>query len=515
MDAYFFGGLLRAAQSLLQSAPFLVCGLLVAGVYRRLLGHDNVRRLYGEGTWHSHIQAWAIGMILPIDSLGTIPVMREMRRAGLSGGTILAFGLTEPLFSPLSLLYGLTLSEPTAILAFAACSLVVVTGVGLIFDRVFPNTSHAEPSLPPAVPGIKRLASVIFAGAREAAGGSAAFIGIGLVGVMLLSFALPPGSLQGSVGADNVFAPVLMAVIAVPAYATPMTAMSQLGMMFQHGNSVGAAFTLLVLGAGMTLGTLAWAWKAYGLVRTLGLLTILLGITLGLSYGVERPLYPKDIEPANHTHAFDIYCRPYQVGAVDVAGQAWKTLRENTQLHEKFGSMILAGYLLIGLVLRVGGGNGKLERWTETDSRAPQASTEVGSAHWTEMKVPPVALGATVIAVLVAVSVVGCYAYYPSPDEVFEELRIAQGEALSGSLSGDLDHAEYWLPRYADWVRKLQVGAFLRQGKLSEHRRLKAKLLLDRLELLEHELAHHDPAELRELIALIQRTHRRLREAYS
>jgi hypothetical protein len=32
------------------------------------------------------------------------------------------------------------------------------------------------------------------------------------------------------------------------------------------------------------------------------------------SYGIERPLYPTDIEPANHTHAFDIFCQPFSPG---------------------------------------------------------------------------------------------------------------------------------------------------------------------------------------------------------
>ena len=30
-------------------------------------------------------QAWAVGMLLPVDSLGVIPIVQEMRRAGLFG----------------------------------------------------------------------------------------------------------------------------------------------------------------------------------------------------------------------------------------------------------------------------------------------------------------------------------------------------------------------------------------------------------------------------------------------
>ena len=45
-----------------------------------------------------------------------------------------------------------------------------------------------------------------------------------------------------------------MAGVAIPAYVTPLVAMSQLGSMFQHANSVGAASVLLTLAPGSTWG---------------------------------------------------------------------------------------------------------------------------------------------------------------------------------------------------------------------------------------------------------------------
>ena len=47
-------------------------------------------------------------MLMPVCSLGVIPIAREMRRSDLRGGD-LAFAMTAPLFNPLSMLYGLTL----------------------------------------------------------------------------------------------------------------------------------------------------------------------------------------------------------------------------------------------------------------------------------------------------------------------------------------------------------------------------------------------------------------------
>ncbi len=135
------GFCVRALTSLVQAAPFILAGFATAAVLSRFFGYDGTRKLFGEGTRSALFRAWVIGMLLPVCSLGAIPVIREMRRAGIRGGTIMAFAMSGPLFNPLSLLYGLTLSEPIAIISFAACSLVIVTVVGVIWDWLFPNSA--------------------------------------------------------------------------------------------------------------------------------------------------------------------------------------------------------------------------------------------------------------------------------------------------------------------------------------------------------------------------------------
>ena len=118
-EMMFWGFAVRFVTSLIQASPFILAGFVTAAVLRRFFGYENTRKLFGEGTRSALFRAWLIGMLLPVCSLGAIPVIREMRRAGISGGTILAFAMSGPLFNPLSLLYGLTLSEPIAIISFA------------------------------------------------------------------------------------------------------------------------------------------------------------------------------------------------------------------------------------------------------------------------------------------------------------------------------------------------------------------------------------------------------------
>jgi uncharacterized membrane protein YraQ (UPF0718 family) len=508
-QAIFWGAVLRFAQAVIQATPTILVGLVVAGIFRRLLGHENTRRLFGTGTWRELPQAWCLGMLLPVCSLGVIPIARELRRARISGGAILAFAMTAPLFNPLSMLYGLTLSEPFVILSFAFCTVLVVTIVGLIWNRLFPDTVIEEPSPPPVAYGLRRMAAIVVLAAREIVGPSLGFILIGLLGVVLLSVVLPRGSLQATMEHTNPYAPVAMTLVAIPAYTTPLAAMSQLGSMFQHANSVGAAFVLLTLGAGINLGLIAWVLRTHGVPRGLAWLAMLVTVVLGLAYATEKPLFPSEIEPAGHTHAFDIYCRPFDPGERDLAPRVLAKLQEDPQPFERVGLIVLASLVVTGLVLRGLDRRWRVEDWLE---RLPERPDRARSGL--DITIPAPILGVIALAGLVGLSVVGCYAYYPSASEVFEEMTSLRAEVLTAALSGNQKHAEHFIPVWDDWTRRLQVGVFLREGTLSPYRRTKAKVFRDRLEFLKHAVQENDKDEIREYVGKVSAAYGRMRRAY-
>lgn len=508
LEVMFWGFAVRFSQCLVQASPFILVGLFITGIFRRLLGDDGTRRLFGEGTQRSLLQAWGIGMLLPVCSLGVIPVIRELRRVGLAGGTILAFAMSAPLFNPLSLLYGLTLSEPVAILLFAFSSLVVVTLVGFVWDRIFPGSGTSDVPTRPVGYGPKRMLSILVVAAREVSGPALPYLLVGLAGVAMLGALLPSTALQHSVNGDDPLAPLTMTVIAVPVYATPMLAMSQLGSMFQHANSPGAAFVLLALGAGMNLGLAWWMFRHYGVKKAVVWFSLLLAVVVGLAYGVDRPLFPRDIEIADHTHAFDVYCRPFESTSSNLPSLAAAKLQRDTQPYERTAALMLGGLLLLGLGLRVLDRRLVIEDWLE---RVPE---EQPSAPGLDIVIPGQVLGGLAMVGLIAASIVGCYAYYPAPEEVLEEMSIVRAEALGGALGGDVSHAKYWIEAYDDWSRKLEVGVYLRDWRLSEYHRWKSRLLREKLELLQHEVENQDMDDVRRRVAEISRTHQRLRRAY-
>lgn len=513
MESLFWGIVLRIAQATLQGAPFIFTGLCIAATFHRLLGEKNTKRIFGSNSLMSLIQSWVIGMILPGCSLGVIPMVKQLRRSGIAVGTIFAFALSSPLFDPLSLLYGLTLSKPFTILAFATCSLVVVTLSGSLFDHWFPDTELPVHELPPTAPGVRRLLAVLVVMAREITGTSAIYIGCGLLGAGLLAACLPKGSMATSMAHENPLSPLLMTLVAIPAYATPMTAMGQLGSMFQHGNSIGAAFTLLTLGAGMNLGLLVWMVVNYGWKQAATWLAMMFVVVIGLSYGIERPLYPADVEPANHTHAFDSYCLPFEHGVTPPQGylaELDRRLRFETQPHEWAGAALLIGLVTIGVGLKL------LDRVWVIETWLNQTSVAAAEARRFDVDVPPTVLAGVGVLGIVAMSLVGCFVYYPAEQESTAELNTALTEALSAALSGKRDQASHWIPVCETWNRRLQVGMYLRHRELPEYHRWKSRILQDRLEELEHMLEDDDPPiDIRRQVAATSRAFSRLRQAHS
>jgi hypothetical protein len=227
----------------------------------------------------------------------------------------------------------------------------------------------------------------------------------------------------------NSYAPLAMAAVAIPAYTAPLVAMGQIGSMFQHANSVGSAFVLLTLGAGVNLGLLAWMFVNYGVKRSSSFMAILLAIVLAIAYAIENPLYPSQISPPGHTHAFDIYCRPFTPDQPDLPHAFTTKIAENFGPADRFSLSVLGVLVAIGITLKIADRRWRVEEWLERGSLRDPASQS-----WHDVTVPAPVLGAIALLGLVAISIVGCYAYYLPKDEVFEELAILKGEVLTAAI---------------------------------------------------------------------------------
>ncbi len=94
MDTALIGGLVNALIGLAMASPTILIGLFIAALMRFYLGPEHSRRLFGGDSIRSLPQSWLMGMLLPVCSIGVIPIIREMRRIGMRPGAISAFALS-------------------------------------------------------------------------------------------------------------------------------------------------------------------------------------------------------------------------------------------------------------------------------------------------------------------------------------------------------------------------------------------------------------------------------------
>ncbi len=500
------GAVCRGVAAAANAAPTVLCGLVVAAVIRELFGTALTRRLLAAGSWWSLVRAWLLGMLLPVCSIGAIPVARELRRAGLAGGAVLAFAVSAPLFNPISLLYGLTLSHPLVIVGFALASMAVVTVVGLAWERL----GNAEDAPPPAdepriPPGWRRAVALLLAMVREAAGPTAGYAAIALLGVGLLAACLPFGNLQRSMKAFDPWAPPLMAAVGTPAFLTPTDAMMQIGSMFDHGNSVGAAFVLLSVGAGLNLGLIAWAWRSWGGRRTAWWLAVFFGAVLLVAAAIERPLSFRDSPPEDHTHAFDVFCMPFPPETADPVARSIALLADRVPAHAWSALGLLAGLVAAGAALAVFDPRRSIEARLAQGAAIADRRSRSPSL---DVTVPAPVLGVVLLGGLVALSGVAAYLYYPDLPTCLEDLRTVETETHSAALAGDKRRTQVWIAAWEDLVRRTEVGIWIRRGSVSREMAAAAETLRDRIEALEHAVLdpeeidrEHVAAELKQVLA--------------
>ncbi len=509
MQYYLSGIVLRSCQILVDASIWIAFGFFIAAILRNMVGPAKTKAIFGDNSRFGLLIGWAIGMLLPVCSLGVLPVLAELYRSRVKIGTIVTFGLTAPLFNPISVLYGLSLPNPFAILVFAALAVLIVTLMGAVWGRFVKldekqDVKNDTVEIP--MTGVRRSLGVIYSASTNLVGWPLFFLAIGVLASATVAASFPAGSLQGATEPDDIWAPSFMAVFITPIYSTPLLAMSQIGGMFQHGNSIGAAFSLLILGAGVNLGVVIWFAIAFGWRKIFAFTGLLIAITLVLAYSLDKPLYPKGVETAGHTHAFDIYTHPYPKSGVQIS-QAFGDAREYQLDNGWTGPYLLLILGLLGLVFRGIQLRWDFESWLF--SRLPVKN----STKW-DFVLPSWLIGLVACICLVVASIYGTYIYYPDTESVLGDLSAINTNCVAAARSGKYEIVEKTVPQCEDLSRRLEVGVFLRTWKVSDFNRAKAKIYREKLDELRDQIESGHTENVPELAMDVQKSYLQMARAF-
>lgn len=273
-----------------ESAPFLILGLLLAGMIRLLIPDKWITKYLGENS--SVVTAAIIGTPLPLCSCSVIPTAMGIRRAGASKASTASFMVATPETGIDSIGVTFALMGPVMAVARPVAAIIsaIVAGTAVrLWDEETPPKQ--EEVIKSCCAGkekkqsnLEKAKAVFQYGYGKLLSDFMNWLLIGLFFAALIQTFVPHTIL--SEYGNGIFAMMLVVLISIPMYicataSTPVAA----GLMLS-GISPGAALVFMLTGPATNIATLMVVKNELGLRSLFGYLTgvILTALVMGLSF---------------------------------------------------------------------------------------------------------------------------------------------------------------------------------------------------------------------------------------
>ena len=126
--------LLAAWLILCTSAPYVLFGLLMAGLLKGLIPDSFVTRHLGGNSARAVIKASLLGMPLPLCSCGVLPVAASLKKQGAGPGPTTAFLISTPETGVDSIAITYALLDPVMTVIRPLAALITATSAGLLVN---------------------------------------------------------------------------------------------------------------------------------------------------------------------------------------------------------------------------------------------------------------------------------------------------------------------------------------------------------------------------------------------
>lgn len=303
---------------LLESAPWLLLGFLVAGLMKAWLPENWLARHLGKPGFASTVKASLMGAPLPLCSCGVIPAAMGLRRAGASKGATTSFLISTPEtgVDSISISYALlgpvmAVTRPIAAIASAITAGLLVgkeedTAVNQAAEESSCcSKSHSDQhaSKSTSLTWLQRLRAGLRFTFVNLLRDIAIWLLIGLLMAAVIRTFVPTEFLLQ--WGDGLMAFVVMALIGVPMYicataSTPIAA----GLLFA-GLSPGAVLVFLLVGPATNMATLGVVKQELGKRALSAYLLGVIGVAFIFGYALNllANYWQMDfLQQAEHVH---------------------------------------------------------------------------------------------------------------------------------------------------------------------------------------------------------------------
>lgn len=275
--------ILNLWQIMMDLAPWLLFGLVLAGLLHVLLPEGFIKKHLGKSRWGNVLKAVLIGVPMPLCSCGVIPATLGLKKEGASDGAAVGFLISTPQTGVDSILVSAAfLGWPLAL--FKVLSALVSGLVGGILTNVIGNSKdgdgvereHKEGSCcaheevknccakEQAVEARPKFKEALGFSFGQLLGDIYLWLILGVLAAALITTAVPPGALAEAGWARGVTGMLLMLALSLPMYVCATASVPLAGALVAIGMSPGAALVFLMAGPTTNVATLGTTYRTFG-----------------------------------------------------------------------------------------------------------------------------------------------------------------------------------------------------------------------------------------------------------
>ena len=308
-----------------ESAPYLLLGLLLAGIIRMLVPDSWINKFLGQNS--SVVTAALIGTPLPLCSCSVIPTAIGIRRAGASKASTASFVVSTPETGVDSIGVTLALMGPVMAIARPISAILSAIAAGSLVRLWDTETPPIQEEAVKSCCGGKKevlgfgqkMKNAVVYGYGKLLSDFMGWLLIGIGFAALIQTYVPP-TLLSEYG-NGIFAMLIAVVISIPMYicataSTPVAA----GLMLS-GISPGAALVFMLTGPATNIATLMVVKNELGIRSLMAYLTgvIVTALAMGLTLDWIVEYFQLTIEVSQGEHG-DMTSLLYSASAIILAG---------------------------------------------------------------------------------------------------------------------------------------------------------------------------------------------------
>ena len=515
------GGLLRLIQAGGDAVPHLLVGLMTAGA-AWAIGPRRVRGLLGANEGSRFLPAsfrvWLVGLVLPLDALGVLPVLPILAGSGVRLGLVVMFALSAPLFNPLSLAYAAGSMTPGLVATHMGLAWLFPALIGWLTERLASRVGSEAANPPPASLGPSDRATRAIRAIGWTASGAGGWwrdAAWALLGTVLIGAFYPNSLMDDHTGQDDPSAPLRMTGLTSFYLVNPEKLVPLLAQAEQKAGSSGAAVVLTLLGVGLSLGLVSHLARTRSLRLGLGVLGLTVGLGLALAQAVHV-LLPTQSNEYDYNHTFDQMARPPV--SENVHTSLFQMRKAMTPIPDGTANPAAPTGLGVLLAIVVAG---TIDRWRFRARRSADPQDEVvvdpdggpiGGGGW-NVVFPPwsVALLGGLIALGVLIGAL--YAFLPGPQASFDVIGIARAEVASFGAAEARSDRLVQLHKWRTALIRLDWGMKLRGQSLTYEQSDMVRTLLGHLDVAIAQTEAGDDAAAMAAFRQANQLHPKLRTA--